>query len=304
MKNILDVRKFAHRTYQNLEIIEQYHKENEPNNALVVTQLVNSMFGLLIFPQQSFFEMIEIEYNIPYDEFVQKGWPNFKIIKRVAPCTDTLSCLLRYMRNALAHSNILFVESNDGKIKALKLWNITEYLGGTYKDWEIEITVKDLKAILRNFYDIIIVSEEINRVASKETIKVTSKRKNKATKNHKQNEETNPNNQEIKPKIKRMSKKTFKKEIYFVLKKYIPIQDYLDSCGGPFETLTFKNMERLSGDYLPSAAYKYIDWWVQDRHVFADLWNNIGWGVEEVKLNEYVKFKKLKNNNSDKGFKI
>ena len=71
-----------------------------------VTQLLNSMLGLLIFPKERFFEKIK---NKSWDTMVEEGWP--------LPSGDNahvsdLEELIRHMRNAVAHFNIELV--NDG----------------------------------------------------------------------------------------------------------------------------------------------------------------------------------------------
>lgn len=66
------VRDFAMRTAKNLELIEKMRKEDPCAEVFEVTQLVNSMLGLLVFPQQKYFNKIE---KIPLAALKAQGWP-------------------------------------------------------------------------------------------------------------------------------------------------------------------------------------------------------------------------------------
>ena len=95
---------FIARTQKNLIAIECLKEKGV--EVYEVTQLLNSMLGLLIFPRARFFEKIQ---DKSWDLMDKEGWP--------LPSGDNahvsnLKQLVRNMRNAVAHFNIELV--NDG----------------------------------------------------------------------------------------------------------------------------------------------------------------------------------------------
>jgi len=74
--------------------------------------------------------------------------------------------------------------------------------------------------------------------------------------------------------------------------KYLPLQQYLEKCGGQKVTLTYEQMERIIEDKLPMSAHKYPAWWANGSHEHADSWLGAGWKVDEVLFSESVTFKK------------
>jgi hypothetical protein len=95
---------FIARTQKNLKAIECLKQKG--GEVYEVTQLLNSMLGLLIFPRARFFEKIQ---DKSWDLMDKEGWP--------LPSGDNahvsnLKQLVRNMRNAVAHFNIELV--NDG----------------------------------------------------------------------------------------------------------------------------------------------------------------------------------------------
>ena len=95
---------FIARTQKNLIAIECLKEKG--GEVYEVTQLLNSMLGLLIFPRARFFEKIQ---DKSWDLMDKEGWP--------LPSGDNahvsnLKQLVRNMRNAVAHFNIELV--NDG----------------------------------------------------------------------------------------------------------------------------------------------------------------------------------------------
>ena len=67
-----------------------------------VTQLINSCLGLLIFPQQEYFDHIP---HTPVVELEQEGWPVPKVQPRFEQVSD-LNELIRYLRNAISRFNV------------------------------------------------------------------------------------------------------------------------------------------------------------------------------------------------------
>lgn len=69
--------------------------------------------------------------------------------------------------------------------------------------------------------------------------------------------------------------------------QYTPVENYLrDLPESQREvTLGFVQIERILNSKLPASAYKYWDWWANEKegnHVNGRVWVNAGWKVESV----------------------
>ena len=96
---------FIARTQKNLIAIECLKEKGV--EVYEVTQLLNSMLGLLIFPRARFFEKIQ---DKSWDLMDKEGWP--------LPSGDNarvsdLEQLIRNMRNAVAHCNFKVMTEHD-----------------------------------------------------------------------------------------------------------------------------------------------------------------------------------------------
>lgn len=148
------VRDFIARTRRNLELVRE-HAEAEgahsvadgERRAFEVTQLVNSMLGLLVFPQQRYFNAIP---HTPLEELVANGWPRVRAVDGF-PDVEDLHDLMRYLRNAVTHFNIEFTEQS-GKISGVRVWN-TKPNG--VKNWKTELSMQDLESITERFCDLL-----------------------------------------------------------------------------------------------------------------------------------------------------
>lgn len=136
---------FAQRTEANLKTIRHLAKENSSLPAYEVTQLVNSMLGLLIFPQQKYIDRIP---NIPLADLEREGWPIPQVVGDHPQVSD-LRQLVRMLRNAIAHCNLEFIAGGSGEIYALELWNKAPSTGEA--TWRAQLTVDDLDAITTKF---------------------------------------------------------------------------------------------------------------------------------------------------------
>ncbi len=99
------VKDFPRRTRQNLETLRCLQAEQPSQEIYEVTQLVNSLLGLLVFPQQKYFNTIP---EIPLDDLAAQGWPIPEVIGDF-PQVKNLCDLIQYLRNAIAHFNIKFI---------------------------------------------------------------------------------------------------------------------------------------------------------------------------------------------------
>ena len=142
------VKDFAHRTQQNLKLIEQ--EKSKGNEAYEITQLINSCLGLLVLPQQRFMESIP---ETPIIELEQDGWAIPKVTGQF-PQVQNLRELIRYLRNAIAHFNIEFLSDYEKEIQSIKVWNKSG--GKTGKTtWEATLGLKELKSILFKFTELL-----------------------------------------------------------------------------------------------------------------------------------------------------
>ena len=155
------VRDFASRTKKNLEVIETL--QNEGREVFEVTQLINSMLGLLVFPQQRYIQSIP---KTPLKQLENEGWPVPRVTGRFRQVTN-LNQLIRYLRNAVAHFNIKFIGDGSNEIAILRVWNmapvrekgkIVRDENGKPKEeknWEAELSLDDIREITYRFIELI-----------------------------------------------------------------------------------------------------------------------------------------------------
>lgn len=144
---------FAKRTRKNLLFIEQSRQDG--CDVHEVTQLINSMLGLIVFPREEHFENKIMQLKL--DDLVKQGWPRINSTKGKAKC-KTLGNLLRLLRNSMAHYNLKFSsDSRDGELVAITVKNFP-YEGGKTSDvpdWIAEIPISDLRIFCFKFIDLL-----------------------------------------------------------------------------------------------------------------------------------------------------
>jgi len=139
------VKDFAERTRINLSIIQDEVKSGR--DAYEVTQLINSLLGLLVFPEQAFIKKIP---EIKIDDLKKQGWPIPRVCGNYSQVSD-LKQLVRYLRNGIAHFNVCFTDK-DGHVDGLIIWNIKHGL----KDWEAELKIEELQSIIKRFSELLL----------------------------------------------------------------------------------------------------------------------------------------------------
>ena len=147
------VQDFARRTLRNLEFIEKNAASGEVFEA---TQLINSMLGLLVFPQQAFYDQIPVT---PLAELEKQGWPPIRArgeLPELPADANTLNGLLRYLRNSIAHFNIAFLPDENNQLHGIRVWNHENGKRSNPKNWEAEISLKDLRSLTRKFAGLIL----------------------------------------------------------------------------------------------------------------------------------------------------
>ena len=96
---------FISRTEKNLRAIEKLSQKGE--SVYEVTQLINSLLGLLVYPRERFFETIP---EITWETMIEQEWP---LPTGENAQVSGLKQLIRYMRNAVAHFDIEFIADNN-----------------------------------------------------------------------------------------------------------------------------------------------------------------------------------------------
>lgn len=143
------VRDFAHRTRDNLATLRNLQEMRPDAKVYEVTQLINSMLGLLVFPQQRYFDHIP---ETTLGELESRGWP-IPEVEGNYPQVRSLRELVRYLRNAIAHCNIEFLADAKGQINGLRVWN-TNPRGQT--TWKARLTIGDIDIITRKFIQLLL----------------------------------------------------------------------------------------------------------------------------------------------------
>lgn len=136
---------FAKRTEANLRTIRRIASQGGAMPAFEVTQLVNSMLGLLVFPQQRYLARIP---ETPIADLANNGWPIPSVVGDY-PQVPNLRQLVRMLRNAVTHCNLEFEPGVDNEIEALTVWNTEPRTGKV--TWKARLAVADLDAITTKF---------------------------------------------------------------------------------------------------------------------------------------------------------
>ena len=131
---------FIQRTKANLELINGLTTKTE-GQAYEVTQLVNSLLGLLVMPQQQ----RVLERDVELLSLSRDGWP-FPQPADGFRNPRYLTELLRLMRNSIAHWGLEFGEAN-GKIANLKMTN--KHILNANPSWVALISISDLNIFVQ-----------------------------------------------------------------------------------------------------------------------------------------------------------
>lgn len=114
-----------------------FEKGKQPTEVYEVTQLINSMLGLLVFPKETFWKRLK---PMKFEEI-----PNCPFQKHEnAP---NLKELIRLIRNGFAHFNLLIKDGENGYIHTIEMFNV-------HRDeemWRAEVTVFQLRGFIEWF---------------------------------------------------------------------------------------------------------------------------------------------------------
>jgi|CEGF01.1.fsa_nt_gi hypothetical protein len=142
------VKDFARRTQKNLDQV-RILKANGLES-YEVTALINSMLGLLIFPQQKYIDEIP---ETPLEKLAELGWPIPKVTGDFHQVKN-LRQLIRHLRNAISHFNINFFSDDSSEIAGLYVWNVHPHTKEI--TWEAKLSISDLDMISNNFIKLIL----------------------------------------------------------------------------------------------------------------------------------------------------
>ncbi|MCB9720070.1 MAG: hypothetical protein H6756_04280 [Candidatus Omnitrophica bacterium] len=142
------IKDFAYRTRKNLELLEERQRTNADSEYYEVTQLINSLLGLLVFPQQRYFELIPTK---SIEQLMNEGWPIPQTMGDYQQAAD-LRELMRYFRNAISHCNIEFPSDLKNQICGIRVWNLRR----GQVTWKAELPIKDLEKFTKKFISLLI----------------------------------------------------------------------------------------------------------------------------------------------------
>jgi hypothetical protein len=124
---------FSQRTLKNLAFMR--HAREKGADVHIVTHLVVSMLGLIVFP----FEHIRRDrpelLQIPLSDLAADGWPGFNI---TLGNSDTLDDLIFHIRNALSHRRISF-SSDSRKLDEVEILFVDKLRPHMPDYWRAEI---------------------------------------------------------------------------------------------------------------------------------------------------------------------
>lgn len=142
------LKEFVRRIYINLNLIEETASKDK-DKAYETTQLLNSLFGLIIVPEQKYYNCLQ---NIP-----NKDVPIFMEIKSKIECCDikTLNYqgFIKHLRNCISHPNHMeFLNNNNNEIKQIKLID----KDGNKSTFSIQLEIEELKSICHELCGVLI----------------------------------------------------------------------------------------------------------------------------------------------------
>jgi len=135
---------FISRTEKNLRAIEKLSQKGE--SVYEVTQLINSLLGLVVYPKERLKKIPEITW----ETMIEQEWP---LPTGENAQVSGLKQLIRYMRNAVAHFDIEFIADNN-EIVGIRFKNegaLDE--GQKTQPWIGEYRLEALKSFVDMFLD-------------------------------------------------------------------------------------------------------------------------------------------------------
>ena len=135
-------------------MIRRLRDEGQP--VYEVTQLINSLLGLLVFPSEKFFRSLP---RTQLARLQRDGWPIPQVVGSYQQARH-LQELIRYLRNAVAHFNVEFLPKEvtgtqeRPEITGLRVWNTDPNTRA--KTWEATLSLRDLEGITEHFLTLVL----------------------------------------------------------------------------------------------------------------------------------------------------
>jgi len=137
---------FAQRVRKNLDFIIE--KSNDGEDVHVVSQLVTSLLGIIIFPWEvGALHRLE---HIRLSELEEEGWPRWNILLDEKGDTETLGKLVRHLRNAASHRRLKFL-SDDRALHKVEIEFEDALNKNSSPNWRARINAADLKLFCDQF---------------------------------------------------------------------------------------------------------------------------------------------------------
>lgn len=145
------VKDFASRTFQNLQYIQEGKAKGD--EVFEVTALISSLLGLIVFPKE---KLSLKSFNNQLCDLAKSGWPDINSKEKIQK-TITFADFFVKMRHAVAHGNIIAQShTSNNEITELTFWNI--HPRSNEKDWEINLSVAEIKQLVEKICPLIIHS--------------------------------------------------------------------------------------------------------------------------------------------------
>jgi hypothetical protein len=140
-----ETRAFAQRIRLNLDAIDAVVSV-APARAHKVTQLVLTLVGLIVLPNQNHY--LEVAGSETLPDLAEKGWPTWTIShdssRRPGFSPDTLADLLWHLRSVVTNGRIRMT-SGDRPFEEVSVYFDQQVSGGDVATWSASITAPDLR---------------------------------------------------------------------------------------------------------------------------------------------------------------
>jgi hypothetical protein len=150
-----ETRAFAHRVRLNLEAIDAVVTV-APGKAHQVTQLVLTLLGLLVLPNEAYY--LQAAGDKKLAELGEQGWPAWTIAKdlsrRPGASSDTLADLLWHLRSVIASGQIRMT-AGDKPFKSVSIYFDQQVAGRDIKTWSASISAPDLRVFCLKLAELI-----------------------------------------------------------------------------------------------------------------------------------------------------
>jgi len=139
---------FIKRTNCNLKTIQNLSSNGEP--PYEVTQLINSLLGLVVLPKEKLFREIP---QTAFDDLRADGWPDsFLQPSSRKELPDNLRSLSICLRNGVAHFRIETTEQG-GNISGVTICDMEPKKDSPH--WKVHLTLDDLQCVIDRFGEVV-----------------------------------------------------------------------------------------------------------------------------------------------------